>query len=117
MIGTAVVLMAATGRLPIAAAVIILARDLALVLGYRLLAPRGFELDVTFLGKTATWILYAALGFLLVTVEGTGWPLVVLWIGIALSLVAGVQYLLQARAAIAPGERDPPPEVERKVSS
>ena len=69
MIGTAVVLMAATGRLPIAAAVIILGRDLALVLGYRLLAPRGFELDVTFLGKTATWILYAALGFLLVTMK------------------------------------------------
>ena len=117
MIGTAVVLMAATGRLPVAAAVIILARDLALVVGYRLLAPRGFELDVTFLGKTATWILYAALGFLLVTAEGTGWPLVVLWIGIALSLVAGVQYLLQARAALAQVERDRPPEVERKVSS
>ena len=117
MIGTAVVLMAATGRLPLVAAAIILARDLALVLGYRLLAPRGFELDVTFLGKTATWILYAALGFLLVTAEGTGWPLVFLWIGIALSLVAGVQYLLQARAALALDERDPPPGVERKVSS
>ena len=100
MIGTAVVLMWASGRIPLAAAVIVLARDLALVLGYRLLAPRGFELEVTFLGKLATWVLYAALGFVLVTDEGTVWPLVCLWVGIGLALAAGVQYLVQARAAL-----------------
>jgi CDP-diacylglycerol--glycerol-3-phosphate 3-phosphatidyltransferase len=100
MIGTAVVLMWATGRLPAAAAIVILARDLVLVLGYKLVAPKGFELEVTFLGKLATWILYAALGFVLVTEEGTAWPLVVLWIGIALSLAAAAQYVLRARAVI-----------------
>jgi CDP-diacylglycerol--glycerol-3-phosphate 3-phosphatidyltransferase len=100
MIGTAVVLMWATGRIPLAAAAIVLARDLVLVLGYKVLAPHGFELEVTFLGKLATWILYAALGFLLVTEEGTGWPHVILWIGIALALGAGVQYLQRARAAV-----------------
>jgi CDP-diacylglycerol--glycerol-3-phosphate 3-phosphatidyltransferase len=103
MIGTAIVLMWATGRIPLAAAVIVLARDLALVLGYKLIAPRGFELEVTFLGKLATWILYAALGFVLVTDEGTTWPLVLLWIGIVLALGAGVQYFLRARTAL--GER------------
>lgn len=101
MIGTAVVLMWATGRMPLAAAFVIVGRDLALVLGYRFLAPRGLELEVTFLGKTATWILYAALGFLLVTEEGTTWPLVILWIGIVLAVAAGVQYVLQARAVLA----------------
>lgn len=100
MIGTAVVLMWATGRIPLAAAIIVLARDLALVLGYKLLAPRGFELGVTFLGKLATWVLYAAVGFVLVTDEGTAWPLVFLWIGIALALVAGAQYLHQAQRAL-----------------
>ena len=103
MIGTAVILMWATGRVPLAAAVIVLARDLALLLGYKLVAPRGFELEVTFLGKLATWILYAALGFVLVTEEGTTWPLVILWIGIVLALAAGVQYFLRARSAL--GER------------
>ena len=44
---------------------------------------------MTFLGKLATWILYAALGFVLVTEEGTTWPLVILWIGIVLALAAG----------------------------
>ena len=100
MIGTAVVLMWASGRIPLAAAVIVLGRDLALVLGYKLLAPQGFELEVTFLGKLATWVLYAALGFLLVTDEGTAWPLVILWIGVAVALVAGVQYFVQARTSL-----------------
>jgi CDP-diacylglycerol--glycerol-3-phosphate 3-phosphatidyltransferase len=108
MIGTAAVLMLATGRIPVAAAVIVLARDVLLVLGYPVLAPRGVELEVTFLGKLATWILYAALGLVLLTDEGTGWPQVILWIGIALALGAGVQYLLRARAALAgQGMRDP----------
>ncbi|MGH3132264.1 MAG: CDP-alcohol phosphatidyltransferase family protein [Gaiellaceae bacterium] len=100
MIGTAVILMWATGRIPLAAALILLARDLALVLGYKLLAPRGFELDVSFLGKFATWILYAALAFVLVNEEGTTWPLVLLWIGIGLALAAGIQYVLRVRAAL-----------------
>ena len=89
MIGTAAILMLATGRIPLLAALVILGRDVLLVLGYRMLSPGGYELEVTFLGKTATWVLYAALGFVLVTEEGTTWPLVLLWIGIALSLGRG----------------------------
>jgi phosphatidylglycerophosphate synthase len=100
MIGTAVVLMWATGRLPVVAAVIVLARDVALVVGYRLLAPRGLELDVSGLGKIATWVLYAALCFVIVTEEGTTWPLVLVWIGIAIAVVAGVQYGLRARRSL-----------------
>ena len=72
MIGTAVVLLWATGRLPLVAALVVLGRDLALVLGYKLLAPRGLELEVSFLGKLATWVLYAALCFVVVTEEGHG---------------------------------------------
>lgn len=109
MIGTAVVAMWATGRIPLLAAVIVLGRDLLLVAGYRALAPRGLELEVTFLGKLATWILYAALGFVLVTPEGTAWPLVLLWIGIALAVAAGAQYVARAWLLVARGEgRDEP---------
>ena len=102
MIGTAVVLMWATGRIPLLAALVILARDLTLIVGYKLVAPSGYQLDVTFLGKLATWVLYAALGFVLVTEEGTTWPLVLLWIGIALSIGAGAQYLGRARSLLRP---------------
>jgi CDP-diacylglycerol--glycerol-3-phosphate 3-phosphatidyltransferase len=100
MIGTAVVLMWATGRIPLLAALIILARDLVLILGYKVVAPSGYKLEVTSLGKLATWVLYAALGFVLVTEEGTNWPLVLLWIGVVLAVGAGVQYVLRARNVV-----------------
>ena len=103
MIGTAAVSLWATGRLPLAAALVVLARDLVLVVGYKLIAPRGFDLDVSFLGKLATWILYAALGFVIVTEEGTAWPVVLFWIGVALAIVAAVHYVLRARSVL--GER------------
>jgi CDP-diacylglycerol--glycerol-3-phosphate 3-phosphatidyltransferase len=103
MIGTAVVLMWATGRIPLLAAIVIIGRDLVLVLGYKLLAPSGYELEVTSLGKLATWVLYAALGLVLVTEEGTTWPLVLLWIGIGLALGAAVQYVLRARRVLRGG--------------
>jgi CDP-diacylglycerol--glycerol-3-phosphate 3-phosphatidyltransferase len=112
MIGTAAVLLLATGRIPIVAALVILGRDALLVLGYKILQPGGFELEVTFLGKLATWVLYAAVGFVLVTQEGTSWPLAVLWIGIALSLGAGGQYVL--RAWRERHGRDSRPEVETR---
>ena len=51
---------------------------------------------MTFLGKTATWVLYASLGLVLVTSKGTTWPIVLVWIGVALSLGAGLQYGLRA---------------------
>lgn len=100
MIGVAVVLMAIEGRLPWPAALLVLVRDLVLVAGYKLVVPRGYDFEVSFLGKLATWVLYAALGFVLVTSEGTAWPLVILWIGIALALAAAVQYVGKARREV-----------------
>ena len=103
MIGTAAVLMLATGRIPLLAALVIIGRDVLLVVGYRMLSPGGYELDVTFLGKLATWVLYASLALVLVTAEGTTWPVVLLWIGIVLALGAGVQYGIRAWRQAHPG--------------
>lgn len=116
MIGTAVILMLATGRIPILAGIVILGRDVALLLGYKLLSPGGYELEVTFLGKTATWVLYAALGLVLVTPEGTSWPVVLLWIGVALSVGAGVQYAIGAWRHVHAEGRDSRPEHEPSES-
>ena len=60
--------------------------------------PRGYELSVNFLGKAATWLLYASLAFVMVTSEGTDWPLWLFWIGLGWSLTAGVLYVVSARA-------------------
>src|SRR5437763_9313933 len=46
MIDAAVVLLVAYGRLPWVALAVIVARDLLLLVGWRVLAPRGVDLDV-----------------------------------------------------------------------
>lgn len=96
MIDTAVVGLYLHGRLPWPGLVLILARDLVLIAGYRLVVPRGYELSVSFLGKAATWILYLALALMLATEEGTDFPYALFWIGLALSLVAAAAYVIGA---------------------
>src|SRR5258706_11738832 len=75
LIDAAVILLVAYGRLPWAGLVVIIARDLLLLIGWRVLAPRGIELDVNAIGKGATWLLYAAIGFRIGTHDHTLWPL------------------------------------------
>ena len=99
MIDTAVVLLVAFDRLPWVALVILL-RDLLLMGGYKVVVPRGYEFEVSRLGKIATWGLYASIGAVLVTAQGTDWPLVCFWISLALAVVAAAQYLLRARREV-----------------
>ena len=96
LIDTAVILLWYHDRLPWPALVLILARDVVLVAGYKLVMPRGYELSVSFLGKAATWILYAALALMLVTSEGTDLPYVLFWLGLLLAMIAGVLYVASA---------------------
>jgi CDP-diacylglycerol--glycerol-3-phosphate 3-phosphatidyltransferase len=100
MIDAAVILLVAYGRLPWPGLVVILARDALLLVGYRVLAPRGLEVDVNVAGKAATWILYAAIGFRIVTHDATQWPLVLFWVGVGLAVVAAVFYVVEARGEI-----------------
>ena len=92
MIDTAVVLLVALDRLPWVALIILL-RDIILVGGYRFVAPKGYELEVSRLGKIATWGLYASIGFVLVTSKGTMWPIVCFWINLVLAVIAAGQYI------------------------
>ena len=78
--------------MPWPALAVILARDALLVGGYRLVMPRGYEFSVSFLGKAATWLLYASIAFILVTDPGTDWPLALFWSGVALACLAGILY-------------------------
>ena len=93
MIDAAVVLLWLEGRLPWIALAIVIARDLVLVGGSRFAVRRGYTFEVSFLGKAATWILYASLFFVLATPDGTDWPLWIFWTGLGLAVVAGVQYV------------------------
>lgn len=96
MIDAAVILLVAYGRLPWAGLAVIVARDLLLLAGWRLLAPRGVDLDVNALGKAATWLLYAAAAFRIVTHDHTSWPLYLFWIGLAAAVVAAMFYARDA---------------------
>ena len=99
MIDTAVVMLVAFDRLPWVALIILL-RDLLLVGGYKFVVPRGYEFEVSRLGKAATWGLYASIGLVLVTAKGTWWPLVLFWISLALAVIAAGQYILKARREV-----------------
>jgi CDP-diacylglycerol--glycerol-3-phosphate 3-phosphatidyltransferase len=99
MIDVAVILLVAYDRLPWIALVILL-RDLVLVGGYKVVVPRGYDFEVSRLGKIATWGLYASLGFVLVTARSTDWPRVLFWISLALAVVAAVQYVAKARREV-----------------
>ena len=95
MIDTAVVMLVAFDRLPWIALIILL-RDLLLVGGYKLVVPRGYEFEVSRLGKIATWGLYASLALVLVTARDTWWPLALFWVSLALAVLAAAQYVAKA---------------------
>ena len=101
MIDAAAVMLWVTGRLPWYAALIVLSRDLIMVAGYKLVVGRGYDFEVSRVGKLATWVLYAAMTFLLVTGDDVAWPVWLFWIGVALALVAAAQYVLKARREVA----------------
>jgi CDP-diacylglycerol--glycerol-3-phosphate 3-phosphatidyltransferase len=99
MIDAAVILLWHAGRLPWVA-LVIPARDLALVAGYKLVVERGYELAVNLAGKAATWLLYASLAFVMVTHHGDRWPLWIFWAGVILAAVSLAGYLAKARREV-----------------
>src|SRR5712692_9281188 len=95
MIDAAVILLWHAGRLPWVALAIPL-RDVLLLVGYKPAVGRGYTFEVNLLGKVATWLLYASLAFVMVTRDGTTWPVVIFWIGLALAVASLGGYLLKA---------------------
>jgi CDP-diacylglycerol---glycerol-3-phosphate 3-phosphatidyltransferase len=101
MIDAAVLLLFWHDRLPWIA-LLIPARDLALILLTPLAIGRGYRFEVNLVGKAATWLLYASLAFVMVTAEGTDWPLWIFWTGVALALVSLVGYGWKALREVRP---------------
>jgi CDP-diacylglycerol--glycerol-3-phosphate 3-phosphatidyltransferase len=99
MIDVCIVLLVVYDRLPWVALVILL-RDVLLVGGYKLVVPRGYEFEVSLLGKIATWGLYASLALVLVTERDTWWPLALFWVSLGLAVVAAGQYVAKAKREV-----------------
>jgi CDP-diacylglycerol--glycerol-3-phosphate 3-phosphatidyltransferase len=102
MIDAAVILLYIADHMPLAGLVVIVGRDLVLMAGYKAIAQQGYELKVNLLGKAATWLLYAGIGFLLVTHRSIDWPYWIFWTGLALSLVAAAAYARSAWRGVRP---------------
>jgi CDP-diacylglycerol---glycerol-3-phosphate 3-phosphatidyltransferase len=96
MIDAAVILLVVQDHMPWAGLVVILGRDVLLLAGYKTIAPQGYELNVNFLGKAATWLLYLGIGCLIVTHRSTEWPYWIFWTGLVLAVGAGVVYAVAA---------------------
>ena len=96
MIDAAAILLVIADRLPWPGLLVILGRDALLLAGVKVAVPRGIDLNVNFLGKVATWVLYASLGLTILTPEGTEWPLWLFWTGLLLALAAGAGYVVTA---------------------
>ena len=93
MIDAAAILLVIADRLPWPGLLVILGRDALLLAGMKVAVPRGVELNVNFVGKVATWLLYAALAFLIVTHKGDHWPLWIFWAGVVCAVLAAVDYV------------------------
>jgi CDP-diacylglycerol--glycerol-3-phosphate 3-phosphatidyltransferase len=99
LIDVAVVLLWHAGRLPWVA-LAIPARDVLLIVATPLALGRGYRFEVNFLGKLATWLLYASLALVMVTAPGTDWPLVFFWVGFALAVASLVLYARKAQREV-----------------
>jgi CDP-diacylglycerol--glycerol-3-phosphate 3-phosphatidyltransferase len=100
MIDAAVVLLWIEGRLPWPALAVILARDGLLLAGAPAAIRLGYEFSVNFLGKLATWVLYAALVAVLLTNEGADWPLWLFWTGLGIAVAAAILYVARAARTV-----------------
>lgn len=92
MIDAAVIMLFVADHMPLAGLLLVIGRDLVLMAGYKAISPQGYELRVNLLGKTATWLLYVGIAFLIVTHRSTDWPYWIFWTGLILAVVAGVVY-------------------------
>jgi len=110
LIDVAVVLLWHAGRLPWAAFAIP-ARDLLLVAATPFALGRGYRFEVNFLGKLATWVLYASLGLVMV-VHDAAWPVWLFWIGFALAVLSLALYLRKAREEIGTARGNPMGDTE-----
>jgi CDP-diacylglycerol--glycerol-3-phosphate 3-phosphatidyltransferase len=100
LIDSAVLLLWWHDRLDAWQVVLMLGRDLVLLLGYRAVAARGYELSVIYLGKAATAVLMAGLGLIMLTSAGTRWPVYIFDVGLGLSLLAGLIYVVTVRGRL-----------------
>jgi len=98
LIGTAIGCLALEHRLPWIALVLPLARHV-LFWAARFLDPRRGMILPGWTGKISAWLLYPAVGLMIVTDQNESWVLWLFWTGMALIFVDLIRYVCQVPAA------------------
>ncbi len=103
LIGGTVIALTITGRLPLPGIVIIAARDIFLIAGYKLFKRRGVVIRVSKLGKSYTVVLLLAVIASLASIGAQHWYAAIFgiwpwlfWAGVAGSLLTGIAYIAKA---------------------
>ena len=104
LIDAAVIVLFLDHRIHWAGLAIIALRDGLMIVGARLVVPRGYEFSVSLLGKLATWVLYTGVAMTMITARGTLWPAVIFWVGVGLSSAAAALYGFSARRQLRPAD-------------
>lgn len=102
LISGTIIALAIMGVLPAIGVFLVAARDLYIVIGYKVLQRRGITLRVSLLGKAYTALFMIAIVAAMAGIEPAGvrlgWWL--FWIGVAGSLITGVAYTVRGLASI-----------------
>lgn len=92
LVAAAVILLAWHDRLPLAAALIVIGRDVGLVAGFAILRRTGHQPQISVTGKLASATIMGALFFLILDVPADI-GLALFYVGIGLSLASGLAYV------------------------
>lgn len=96
LISCTIIALAIAGVLPAIGVILVAARDLFMIIGYKLLQRRGVAVRVSFLGKTYTALFMVAIVVAMLGFEPGGFRLGwwLFWLGVAGSLITGIGYAL-----------------------
>jgi CDP-diacylglycerol---glycerol-3-phosphate 3-phosphatidyltransferase len=95
LVGTALVPLAADGRLPWWAVVVILVREFIIGLGLRIaLARRGVSLPASRLGKVKTITQIGSIFLLTILDRGSDWALASVYVAVVITVVSGALYFV-----------------------
>jgi CDP-diacylglycerol--glycerol-3-phosphate 3-phosphatidyltransferase len=102
LIGATVISLTIVGALPVVGVALVVARDIFLVIGYKLLERRRVVIRVSMIGKSYTALFMVAIVATMAGIElaGINLGLVLFWLSVAGSLLSGAGYVARGLSAL-----------------
>ncbi|RJQ45917.1 MAG: CDP-alcohol phosphatidyltransferase family protein [Gaiellales bacterium] len=102
LISSTIIALMISGSLPIIGVALVVARDIFMILGYKLVERRGVTMRVSYLGKTYTALFMVALVLVMAGIEpgGRAVGLWLFWACVAGSILSGISYTARSLVII-----------------